>query len=311
MTSLVGQGGLRFLLTYTPEKLNPAYAQLLVDVDDAKRIDALAPAIEADLAERYPDALSYVSKFELGPGANGKIHARFSGPDPDVLRRLASQAEAIMHADPDRQGDPHRLAPAREADASRCSPRSRPTRTASPGPTSPGRCWRDSRGSRSASTARGTCCSRSSCAPQEEQRADVASIRHLQIWSPAAQAMIPLRQVVSGFETTFEDEIIMRRDRKRTITVFADPKTGPASVLFERLRPQIEAIPLPDRLHARVGRRVRGLEGRAGLAAREPPGLRPDHAARHHRAVQLAAPAADHLAVRAAGDHRRDRWACC
>ena len=30
--------------------------------------------------------------------------------------------------------------------------------------------------------------------------------------------MIPLRQVVSGFETVFEDEIIMRLNRKRTIT---------------------------------------------------------------------------------------------
>jgi multidrug efflux pump subunit AcrB len=57
--------------------------------------------------------------------------------------------------------------------------------------------------------------------------------------------MIPLRQVVSGFETRFEDEIIMRRDRKPTITVFGDPKVGPASVLFNRLRPQIEAMELP------------------------------------------------------------------
>jgi multidrug efflux pump subunit AcrB len=79
----------------------------------------------------------------------------------------------------------------------------------------------------------------------ELQRTDVASMQNLQIWSPAAQGMIPLRQVVSGFETRFEDEIIMRRDRKPTITVFGDPKTGPASVLFNRLRPQIEAMELP------------------------------------------------------------------
>ena len=70
-------------------------------------------------------------------------------------------------------------------------------------------------------------------------------MQNLQIWSPVAQGMIPLRQVVSGFETRFEDEIIMRRDRKPTITVFGDPKTGPASVLFNRLRPQIEGIELP------------------------------------------------------------------
>ena len=80
----------------------------------------------------------------------------------------------------------------------------------------------------------------------ETQRTNVASINNLQIWSPAAQKMIPLRQVVSEFETTFEDEIIIRRDRTRTVTVYADPISGPANVLFGRLRPQIEAIELPE-----------------------------------------------------------------
>ena len=58
--------------------------------------------------------------------------------------------------------------------------------------------------------------------------------------------MIPFRQVVSSFETTFEDEIVMRKDRKPTLIVFCDPISGPASKLFERLRPQIEAIELPE-----------------------------------------------------------------
>jgi multidrug efflux pump subunit AcrB len=80
----------------------------------------------------------------------------------------------------------------------------------------------------------------------EAQRSDVQSINNLQIWSPLAQKMVPLRQVVSSFETTWEDEIIYRRDRKRTITVFADPISGSASALLERLMPQIEAIELPE-----------------------------------------------------------------
>ena len=79
----------------------------------------------------------------------------------------------------------------------------------------------------------------------EDQRTDAASIEHLQIWSWPAQRMIPLSQVVSGLENTTEDEIIFRRDRKRTLTVFADPVSGSASSLFERLRPQIESINLP------------------------------------------------------------------
>jgi len=244
VTSFVGKGGLRFLLTYTPEKLNSAYAQILVDVDDAKRIDVLAPAIEAHLAERYPDALSFVSKFELGPGANGKIRARFSGPDPDVLRRLARQTEAIMHADPVAKG----IRTDWRQRVKLVEPVLAEEQANTNGITRTDVARTLLEGFEGAKV--GVYREKDLLLPiilraQEEHRGDVASIRHLQIWSPAAQAMIPLRQVVSGFETTFEDEIVMRRNRKRTVTVFADPKTGPASVLFQRLRPQIEAIPLP------------------------------------------------------------------
>jgi multidrug efflux pump subunit AcrB len=80
---------------------------------------------------------------------------------------------------------------------------------------------------------------------EEEYRSDISSIQNLQIWSPAAGAMIPLRQVVSGFESTFEDEIIQRRNRKPTVTVYADPDTGLASNLFSRVRAQVEALELP------------------------------------------------------------------
>jgi len=80
---------------------------------------------------------------------------------------------------------------------------------------------------------------------EQRQRSDVDNINHLQIWSPAAQAMIPLRQVVSGFETVFEDDIIQRRNRKPTIIVFADPDTGLATSLYSRVAPQVEALDLP------------------------------------------------------------------
>jgi multidrug efflux pump subunit AcrB len=51
--------------------------------------------------------------------------------------------------------------------------------------------------------------------------------------------------VVSGFETVFEDEIVMRLNRMRTITVHADPVSGPASRLLERVQSEIEALELP------------------------------------------------------------------
>ena len=106
---------------------------------------------------------------------------------------------------------------------------------------------------------------------EEQQRTDIASMQHLQIWSPVAQAMITLRQVVASFETSFEDEIIQRRNRKPTITVYADPDTGFASQLFERVRPQVEAIELPSGYELEWGGEYEDSgNAQAGLAASLP-----------------------------------------
>jgi Cu/Ag efflux pump CusA len=77
------------------------------------------------------------------------------------------------------------------------------------------------------------------------ERLDLAFWRDLQIYSPVAGPFIPLRQVVSGFATVIEDPIMMRRNRQSTITVHANPTEGLAATLFGRVRPKIEAIPLP------------------------------------------------------------------
>ncbi|MCH8083123.1 MAG: efflux RND transporter permease subunit [Myxococcales bacterium] len=243
--SLVGQGGLRFLLTYTPEKQDSSYAQLLVDVDDPSRIASLIPQVESAFAELLPDALTYGFTFELGPGANGKIRARFSGPDRSVLRDLAQQAEAIFHADPNskaiRTDWRQRVKVVEPVLAEQQANSNGITRTGVAQTL-----LQAFQGAPVGVYREGDLLLPIILRAPDAQRADVASIQNLQIWSPAAQGMIPLRQVVSGFQTRFEDEIIVRRDRKPTITVFGDPKMGPASVLFNRLRPQIEAIELPQ-----------------------------------------------------------------
>jgi len=81
--------------------------------------------------------------------------------------------------------------------------------------------------------------------PPLAERSDVAAIRSMQIWSPAAGRMIPLSQVVSGTEVGWEDPIVMRRDRSPTITVHADPRSELPSHLLNRVRPEIEKIALP------------------------------------------------------------------
>lgn len=244
VASLVGKGGLRFLLTYAPEKLNSAYAQLLVDVDSSERLDALLPAVEAYLAENVPEALTYASKFQLGPGSTGKIQARFSGSDADELRRLASQAVGIMQNDPNtkairtdwRQRVKLIKPILAEEQANLNGIQRRDVALA---------LAEGFEGARVGIYREGDLLLPIILRAPDAERSDVASMQNLQIWSQTAKRMIPLRQVVSGFETVFEDEIIMRKDRRRTIIVFSDPVTGSASTLFERLRPQIEAIELP------------------------------------------------------------------
>jgi multidrug efflux pump subunit AcrB len=60
---------------------------------------------------------------------------------------------------------------------------------------------------------------------------------------------VPLGQILDGVEVVWEDSLIMRRDRKRTITVMADHDVigneTPAK-LFARVRADIEAIELPQ-----------------------------------------------------------------
>ena len=270
ITSLIGQGGLRFLLTYTPEKLNSAYAQLLVDVDDPQKIDALLVNVESYLQQTYPDLLGYTSRFQLGPGSTGKIQARLSGPDPDVLREIATRIRAILLATGNTKANRtdwrQRVKVVRPIVAEEQANLNGITR-----PDIARVLLEGFQGERVGVYREGDLLLPIILRADEENRSTIESLNNLQIWSPAAGGMIPLRQVVSDFKTTFEDEIIMRRNRKPTIIVFADPITGTASKLFASVRPQIEAIELPAGYELEWGGEYEDSgNAQAGLAASIP-----------------------------------------
>jgi multidrug efflux pump subunit AcrB len=245
VSSVIGAGAMRFLLTYVPEKENPAYAQFLVDVDDFREIDRMMLQFQRELEESHPGAMVQTRKFILGPGDPGKIQARFFGPDPDVLRSLASEAEAIFRAEPNLYGIKtdwrERVKVVRPVVAEEQANLAGITRT-------------------DIATALlesfegatfGVYRERDELLPivaraPAPQRIDVTNIRNIQIFSPAAGRSIPLRQVVSDFETTFEDEIIVRMNRIRAIKTLADPRVGEAPPMLARVRPLVEAIELPE-----------------------------------------------------------------
>lgn len=246
-SSTIGRGEVRFMLTYAPEREYAAYAQVMVRTENRDQIPDLIARAQQFADEQLPDALVKLKRLEIGPSPAAKIEARFSGPDQAVLRTLAEQAMTVMSQDPDAANIRHDwrqrvkvIRPVMDEEAARRAGISKQDlddqlRLNVSGLTAG--LYRD-----------GTTLKPIVVRPPEAQRLDIDGLMDLQIWSPVFSRYIPIQQVVDRFDVVFEDPLILRLDRKRTIQVLADPHMASditADALFKRLRPQLEAIELP------------------------------------------------------------------
>lgn len=268
--AFIGSGASRFLLTYTPEKPDSSYAMVLVSVDNRKKISGLVEAAQKDLNRINPHAMVNVKEFQLGPGVGGKIQVRFSGSDYAELLKIADNAMGIMRKNGNTKGV-------------RSDWRYK-TKAIKP-------IFSETQARRSGITYQelsktlleafegavvGIFRDKDEQLPiitraYEPERKNVKSIESLNIWSPIAQRMIPLRQVVSGVDIVWEYPIIMRRNRRLTVTVHCDPLNGVSSELFKQLRPQIERIKLPEGYNMKWGGEYEdSQEAQRGLLAAVP-----------------------------------------
>lgn len=272
VSTFVGRGALRFILTFTPENPNSGYALLLVDVEDYALMDQFMPRIEAFAHEHLLDAQVFTRKFALGPGDAQKIQARFRGPDADVLRSLSQQARQVMLAEPDTRDivddwrDRVPVAQPVIADtAARNAGVTRAEIAAAMSYTFGGQqvgVYREI-DDLLPIIAR---------APEVE-RNDVANLVDAPVFSPVAGRAIPLRQVVRDVATVSENQQVQRRYRLPTITVKCDPDSGlTASEVLAQIRPKVEAIPLPAGYTLEWGGEYEDSgKAQAGLAAKIPP----------------------------------------
>ncbi|MDP4984780.1 efflux RND transporter permease subunit [Pseudoalteromonas tunicata] len=247
ITSTIGQGAPRFMLTYAPEKAYPAYAQMIIRVTDRDALDPIIADLRQYSAEHLLDAQVKLKRMEIGPSTDAKIEARFSGPDPLVLRDLANQAKTILKDDPkafnikdDWRERTKLIRPkfneqkARRLGISKADLDSLLLTSLS--------------GKQVGVYREGTQTLPIIARSPANERLQVDSLNDLQIYSPALRVYIPINQVVDGFDTEFEDSLLMRRDRKRTITVMADHDIlgdETAAKLFARVKAPIESIELP------------------------------------------------------------------
>jgi multidrug efflux pump subunit AcrB len=243
--SVIGGPVTRFILTINVEmSQTKSYGLVLVNVHDHEDIDVLIPEIRAYLAEHFPHAEPKVKRFVLGPPNENDVEVRFSGPDPDVLRQLSARAKEIMYA-AGGQGirDDWRqkvkvMRPlfnetlARKAGVTRQEVHEALQLAYSGMPVGVLR----ERDELISIVARS----------QRDLRGDVGRVDELHVWSRANQAMVPLTQVVSGFDSTWEDQFVRHRDRKLTVTASCDAPDGLlADQMRERVAAAIEAMQLP------------------------------------------------------------------
>ncbi len=244
--SLIGSGGLRYMLVYGPESPNASYAQFLLRLEDYKQAQTLLPKVQAHLDRSYPEAQAKVWRFSLGPGGGSKIEAEFSGPDPAVLRRLAAEALAVM------VGDQQAISIKTDwrQPVSYIEPVFAATRAQRSGITRQDlseALLQHSEGKSVGLYREGDRLLPIIARAPESERADPASLYNVQVLSPVSGQAVPVEELVEGFKTDWRDGILKRENRIWKIKVQSDPSGGElASTLLARLRPQIEAITLPD-----------------------------------------------------------------
>lgn len=274
VTTLVGQGASRFMLTYNPEQPNTAYGQFIVEMEDRHQIDPLAEVLRRELPPAYPDADIRTQKLVFGPGGGAKLEARFSGPEMAVLRQLGDKAIAIMQADGDLQDIRQNwnkqelvIVPLFNEERARIAGLGRNDVAET--------LQFATVGIRAGTYREGDEQIPIIARPPADERLDAGRLEERLIWSPGLLDYIPITQVVDRFVTETEETLIHRRDRVRTLTVQAEPKGGlTADAALRAIRGSIEAIELPQGYRLEWGGEFESSsEAQASLGAQLPLGF--------------------------------------
>ena len=243
----IGQGSMRFILTYNGQRQYSNYAQIMVRMDDQRNIGALSHRIDAYIVRQYPQVNASTKRVMFGPSGGSAIEVRIKGPDPDRMRLIASQVGDILTADPatdsvrnDWQNrskvirPQFNLALGRELGVDKQEVDNALEMNFT--------------GSRVGLYREGADLLPVIVRPPASERQDANHLNNVLVWSQSQQQYIPLSNVVSGFTLQWEDPLILRRDRSRVLTVQTDPNplsNDTSGDIVARVKPQIEQIPLP------------------------------------------------------------------
>jgi multidrug efflux pump subunit AcrB len=247
-STFIGKGPPRFYLPVSAEDSYASYAQLIVNTKTLSGVDQLVADTDAWMRQNVPEAMVRVRKYAVGAFDDWKIEARFSGPanaDPATLRRLAEEGATILRDSP-------------YAKEVRTNWRERVQALVPRYNQERGRWARVSRDDLARTTRRasdgvvvGQYRQEDDLIPivarnvEQERQQAATTLEELQITPRLSTHAVPLSQVVDGIATPWEDPIVWRWDRRRSITVQCSPNGVTAPTLRDAVLPKFEAIKLP------------------------------------------------------------------
>ncbi|MFD0911627.1 efflux RND transporter permease subunit [Ruegeria arenilitoris] len=243
VTTFVGQGATRFMLTYSAEKPNPSYGHMIIRTETLEDIPVLRADLEAFGETQFPEGEFRTKRLVFGPGGGTPIEARFSGSDPVVLRQLADEAVRRMSAASPNALDVHH--DWREMELA-VQPIYATERAQTAGVTR-----EDIAATLQFSTdgiTGGVFRERDRLIPIILRRpADGEySIVDQVVYSDQSQKFVPIEQMVDGFQYKALNTLVHRRDRVLTVTVGADIPAGlTAAQVHSEVRDAIEDMELP------------------------------------------------------------------
>ncbi len=98
VAAAMGTSPVRYSLVRPMNSGGNNYGELIVDCKDFKTMKAAIKELRPMLRAAYPDAYIRFRNYNFSISTTHTVEVQFQGPDPEVLRSLAHQAEDIMRA---------------------------------------------------------------------------------------------------------------------------------------------------------------------------------------------------------------------
>lgn len=241
----VGRPAARYLLTRHMPTGGSNYADFIIETKTTDRVAEIIPEIQKYLNNNYPDAFFRVLEYVAG-FSDADIEAQFTGPDPAVLKDLATKAKKIFLDEPTAtyvtdswKNQTKKIVP--EYSVERAQPLG---------------LTRSDMGNSILVATNGMPIG----AVYEGNRMlpivlrtdtnlgeNLEQLMNVPVWGQYSRASVPLSQIADTLKATWDYELINRLDNQRSIKAQCDAVKGhTAAEVQAKFQAKIEAIELPD-----------------------------------------------------------------